>query len=310
MKVLDLFSGIGGFSLGLERAGMETIAFCEIEEFPRRVLRKHWPDVPIFKDVRKLNATDLPERPDVITGGYPCQPFSTAGKRRGKKDDRHLWPEMFRVIRECNPTWVIAENVAGHVSMGLDEVLSDLESENYTCWTFIIPACGVDAPHKRDRVWILAYSKYNGCTATEKRRHPGSEQTGRPAGDEIDGYGRETFSPVADAQSIRSGPGLCQNGAEFDRNKPSHRCGDVSNTKGKLPGHGLVNDVKEVRNRSEKGCPGSTVQQRKQWPVEPAVGRVVNGIPGRVDRLRGLGNAVVPQIPEIIGRAIMELEGR
>jgi len=159
LQILDLFSGIGGFSLGLERAGMETIAFCEIEKFPRRVLRKHWPDVPIFKDVRELHAKDLPKAVDVICGGYPCQPFSVAGKRRGKKDDRHLWPEMFRLVRECRPTFVICENVAGHVTMGLDTVLSDLEGEGYTCWAFIIPACAVNAIHRRDRLWIVAHTR-------------------------------------------------------------------------------------------------------------------------------------------------------
>ena len=131
--VLDLFSGIGGFSLGLTRAGMRTIAFCEIEEYPRSILRKHWPDVPIFEDVRNLHAEDLPEAVDLICGGYPCQPFSLAGKRKGKDDDRHLWPEVVRIIRELDattgkPTWGIFENVNGHVSMGLDQVLSDLEN--------------------------------------------------------------------------------------------------------------------------------------------------------------------------------------
>ena len=131
MRVLDLFSGIGGFSLGLERAGMETVAFCEIEEFPRKVLAKHWPGVPIHKDIRDLKG-DAIGPVDLICGGYPCQPFSTAGKRRGKEDDRHLWPEYLRLIREIRPTWVIGENVAGHISMGLDQVLADLEGEGYT----------------------------------------------------------------------------------------------------------------------------------------------------------------------------------
>lgn len=147
---------------------MRTVAFCEIEKFPRQVLRKHWPDVPIFDDVRKLHAEDLPETVDIICGGYPCQPFSVAGKRRGKEDDRHLWPEMFRLIRECMPSWVVAENVAGHVSMGLDQVLSDLEGEGYAGWPFIIPACAINAPHRRDRLWIIAYSECNGRTATKK----------------------------------------------------------------------------------------------------------------------------------------------
>jgi len=161
MKVLDLFSGIGGFSLGLERAGMTTVAFCEIEEFPRKVLAKHWPDVPIYPDVRELTKEQLDNdgiTVDVICGGYPCQPFSTAGKRRGAEDDRHLWPEYLRLIREIKPRYVIGENVAGHISMGLDTVLSDLEGEGYTWQAFVIPACAVNAPHRRDRVWIIANS--------------------------------------------------------------------------------------------------------------------------------------------------------
>jgi len=155
LRVLDLFSGIGGFSLGLERTGgFETVAFCEIEEFSQKILRKHWPDVPIHNDIRKLDGSEIDA--DVITGGYPCQPFSNAGKRGGAEDDRHLWPEMYRLIKAIRPRWVIAENVYGHISMGLDQVLSDLEGINYAWWTFIVPACAVDAPHRRDRVWIIA----------------------------------------------------------------------------------------------------------------------------------------------------------
>ena len=156
LRVLDLFSGIGGFSLGLERAGgFETVAFCEIEEFPQRVLRKNFPGIPIFEDVRKLKGSDI-GTVDVICGGYPCQPFSTAGKRRGAEDDRHLWPEFSRLVAELRPAWVIGENVAGHISMGLDDVLSDLEGQGYACRTFVIPACAVGAPHRRDRCWTIA----------------------------------------------------------------------------------------------------------------------------------------------------------
>lgn len=150
LKVLDLFSGIGGFSLGLERTGgFETVAFCEIEEFPQKVLKKHWPTVPIYDDVRTLKHDGSV---DVITGGYPCQPFSLAGKREGKEDDRHLWPAMFDLIKTHRPSWIIGENVAGHISMGLDDVLADLESEDYAVRTFVIPAVAVDAKHRRDRV--------------------------------------------------------------------------------------------------------------------------------------------------------------
>src|SRR6056297_94284 len=163
LRVLDLFSGIGGFSLGLERTGgFETVAFCEYEPFPRAVLSKHWPDVPCFPDVRKLKGSDIDGPIDVICGGYPCQPFSTAGQRRGKEDDRHLWPEFSRLVAELRPTWVIGENVAGHISMGLDDVLSDLERQGYAARAFVIPACAVDAPHRRDRVWIVGHADKNG----------------------------------------------------------------------------------------------------------------------------------------------------
>jgi DNA (cytosine-5)-methyltransferase 1 len=167
MKVLDLFSGIGGFSLGLERAGMETIAFCEIEPFCREVLKKHWPSVPIYKDIRELKGGKI--EADVICGGYPCQPFSVAGNRRGEEDDRHLWPEMLRIIKEVRPSWVICENVYGHVSMGLDEVLSDLATEGYATKVFTIPACGLDAPHRRNRVWIVANSTSRKNNRRERR---------------------------------------------------------------------------------------------------------------------------------------------
>ncbi len=152
---LDLFSGIGGFALACRWLGIETIGFCEIEPYAQRVLRKNFPGIRIFEDVRKLQTDEFP-RPWIVTGGYPCQPFSQAGKRRGEEDDRHLWPAMFEIIRSCRPDWVLAENVAGHVSMGLDQVLSDLEGEDYTVQPIIVPACAVDAPHRRDRVWVIA----------------------------------------------------------------------------------------------------------------------------------------------------------
>ena len=213
MKVLDLFSGIGGFSLGLERAGMETIAFCEIEPLCQQVLKKHWPDVPVFNDIRNLTANELPEQPDVICGGYPCQPFSVAGDRRGQEDDRHLWPEMFRLVKECRPSWVIGENVAGHITMGVDEVLSDLQGEGYTAQTFVIPAVAVDAPHRRDRVWVIANT--NSQSRSKECNAPGQS------------------------------------------NKPGQSCRCITESWGKA-----------------------------RWPAEPNTGRVANGIPRRLDRLR------------------------
>ena len=233
MNVLDLFSGIGGFSLGLERAGMKTVAFCEIEKFPRKVLKKHWPDVPIYEDVRTLTKEKLDDDGitiDVICGGYPCQPFSNAGKRQGKNDDRYLWPEFIRLIREIKPSYVIGENVGGHISMGLDDVLSDLEGENYTWEAFVIPATSVKLSQGRERVWFVA------C--------------------------------------------------------PMQRNGQME----RVTSRGWWEPEQVSWNKM--GESKST----------PCILGGIDGIPDRMDRLRGLGNAVVPQIPEIIGRAIMEIE--
>lgn len=157
MKHLDLFSGIGGFALAARWAGIETVAFCEIDKFCHKVLNKNFPDIPIHDDIKTLNGGDYAGI-DIITGGYPCQPFSYCGKRQGENDQRHLWPEMFRIIKQARPKFIVSENVIGHITLGVDTVLDDLENENYTCWAFIIPACAADAPHKRDRVWIVAYS--------------------------------------------------------------------------------------------------------------------------------------------------------
>ncbi len=268
-KVLDLFSGIGGFSLGLERAGMETVAFCEIDPFCRKVLRKHWPDVPIYEDIRELTKETLDGiTADVICGGYPCQPFSSAGKRAGEADDRHLWPEMYRVIEAVRPRWIIAENVAGHITLGLDDVLSDLEAAHYTWWTFVIPACAVDAQHRRDRVWIVAHPEDMQRNGGREHREPRKRQvpeSGKPSCPQL----------VADASQPRL-QGRAQTGhpgSQWTRsNQQPERCRDSA---------------------------------RSAWLPEPSVGRVANGIPRRVDRLRSLGNAVVPQVVEVIGRAIM-----
>jgi DNA (cytosine-5)-methyltransferase 1 len=289
VKVLDLFSGIGGFSLGLERAGFETVAFCEIDPFCQKVLKKHWPDVPIYTDIKELRGDEITA--DVITGGYPCQPFSQAGKRRGAEDDRHLWPEMYRLIKTIRPRWVIAENVAGHISMGLDSVLSDLEAANYRWWTFVIPACAVDAKHRRDRVWIVA-------NADSRRLHgPGvcEEQQGRTKAQRTGEAWQGRIMAYAEGeQTAREGQRRFQ--SQFTQRRE-----DVSNASSQ----GLEGQ-REIASRTGKEYdnPGDYCR----WATEPSVGRVANGIPRRVDRLRSLGNAVVPQIPEIIGRAIMEAE--
>ena len=163
MITLDLFSGIGGFSLA---AGwvwgdeLKIVSFVENEKFCQKILRKHWPLIPIHDDIKTFKGDNL-GTVDLITGGFPCQPFSVAGKRGGKEDNRYLWPEMLRIISEIGPTWVVAENVTGIVNMELDQVCVDLENEGYEVQPFIIPACSVNAPHRRDRVWIIGNSQRN-----------------------------------------------------------------------------------------------------------------------------------------------------
>jgi DNA (cytosine-5)-methyltransferase 1 len=231
MNVLDLFSGIGGFSLGLERAGFRTSAFCEIEPYCQSVLRKHWPNIPIHDDIRTFE----PETgsADVVCGGYPCQPFSLAGKRAGEKDERHLWSEMLRIIRAVRPRWVICENVAAHVGRGFDTVADDLEQEGFAVWPFLIPACAIGSPQRRERLWIVAHTKGITKRTGLREDEPTKERRGRPR------YG---------------------------------------------------------------GC------EDRGWPTEPSMGRVAYGVPKRVDRLRALGNAIVPQIAQMIGDAIMMTE--
>ena len=280
MKVLDLFSGIGGFSLGLERAGMETVAFCEYDDKAKLVLKKHWPDVPIFNDVRKLNATHLEGLSiDLICGGFPCQPFSQAGQRKGEADDRHLWPEYFRLIQEIRPRWVIGENVAGLIGMGLDQVLSDLESEGYFCQTLVIPACAVNAPHRRDRVWICAYSdRFNGND------------------------GRYDSSPICRERPEPSD----LSGSKKNVAHPMHKQLQGSGSEKIIDPKGRK---ESARHNSECRPHGEhRLQPEHTWAVEPELGRVAHGVPGRVDRLKQLGNAVVPQVVEQIGRAIMKIE--
>ena len=166
MRHLDLFSGIGGFALGLEATQkIKTVAFCEIDKYCTKVLNKNWPEVPVYKDIKELTYDKLKadgiDSIDIITGGYPCQPFSIAGLKKGVEDPRHLWPEYFRLIKECRPTWIIGENVSGHIKLGLDAVQEDLESQGYSLRTFSVSASSIGANHQRERIWTVAYSQRN-----------------------------------------------------------------------------------------------------------------------------------------------------
>jgi len=222
IKILDVCSGIGGFSLGLEATGgFDTVAFCEYDEFCRKVLNKHWPEVPIYKDLKEIGnePTRLIQEFDLICGGIPCQPFSLAGKQKGKEDDRHLWPYMYEIIKHKKPTWVIVENVGGFVNVALDDVCLDLETEGYATQSFIIPACGVSAPHRRERIWILGKlmddSKRNehieeirggnGEEREDEKRQGEEDSTSRissgASGLRVSNQGHEGSRDVADTES-------------------------------------------------------------------------------------------------------------
>ena len=204
---LSLFSGIGGLDIAAEMAGFKTVGQCEWADYPTKVLERHWPDVPRWRDIRTLTGDSFYEKTgmrtvDVISGGFPCQPFSQAGKRMGQEDDRYLWPEMLRVIREICPLWVIGENVPGIVNLALDTVLADLESESYEAQPFIIPACGVDAPHRRDRVCILAHAVNGGCAM---RRHRKLQNAGTDGEKGPDNRGRTTAAITGERRQDESG---------------------------------------------------------------------------------------------------------
>ena len=207
MTHLSLFSGIGGLDLAAEMAGFTTVGQCEWAEFQTKILEKHWPDVPRWKDIRTLTKESFYEKTglrtvDVISGGFPCQPFSLAGKRGGKADDRYLWPEMLRVIREIRPTWVIGENVPGIVNLALDTVLSDLENIGYSAQAFNIPACGVDAPHKRERIAILAYAVNRRGSMRWDRQFQDLKENGR---ERLDNRGRTAAAITGERRENESG---------------------------------------------------------------------------------------------------------
>ena len=281
MRVLDLFSGIGGFSLGLEAAGMTTVAFCERDPYGTKILNKHWPDVPVHNDVRQLDGTKYAGSIDVVCGGFPCQPFSVAGKQRGKEDDRHLWPEMLRVISESKPRWVIGENVSGFVRMALDDVCLDLENEGYTVRTFVLPACAADARHRRDRVFIVGYANSkHGWRDTNRRRESGLE------------VGRNLLAQTRREQVPDS------------TDRPSK---DVAHATDKgLQGRKIsCNTEGEGTHANEQFTGFGYASGRQEWPSEPAVCRMAHGVPNRVDRIKALGNAVVPQLIQIIGELVL-----
>ena len=372
IKVLSLFAGIGGIDLGLESTGrFETVQFVEYERFCQHILRRHWPDVPIWGDVKTFDPDSCGDI-DLICGGYPCQPFSVAGKQKGAEDDRHLWPRMFEIIKHKRPTWVLCENVSGHVNLGLDQVLFDLESEGYSWQTIVLGAVAVDAPHRRQRLFIVANTNNTG-DRTSQRRTDQNRQTHDEGQEEqpqfksgghssdvanTDNKGLRTRIGGANAYNEEDGRARKDNRGRSTRNAERNNITtsknenlDVPNTNveglegqridkeisgkktsRKFDEHSSEGDVSDTI--SERGCSGQTGNQDAEdvgeqprgtehgersierrlggmvdgvptWMDEPDIPRVTTNQVGRTQRLKALGNAVVPQVVAQIARAII-----
>jgi DNA (cytosine-5)-methyltransferase 1 len=302
----SLFAGIGGFDLGLERSGMECKWQVEIDPFCQKVLAKHWPGVKRYGDIREVGKHNL-EPVDLICGGFPCQPFSCAGKRGGKEDNRYLWPEMLRVISEVRPAWVIGENVAGIVNMELDQVCIDLENEGYEVKPFIIPACAINAPHRRDRVWIVAHSRRFGSTEHE-------QQTTRV--EQSDSHA--PYSPPRQ-DDYRDRRGLDQAATSWEGGNPAIGAGNqyASDPQGITFRSGLCPDEPDgiwrgrLGNENSENASDSRLWKKHWLEVATRLCRVDDGLPrgvDRVNRLKALGNSVVPEIVRILGAMIMEVK--
>ena len=411
LKILDLFSGLGGFSLGLERTGRyKTVAFCEIDKYCTLLLQKHWKGVKIYNDVKKITKegfeADGIESPDIITGGFPCQPFSVAGKQKGTDDDRHLWPEMFRIIKAFKPRFVIGENVPGIVNIQdgvvFETVCTDLESQGYEVQPFNIPAAAVGAPHQRKRIWIIAtladsvsnnerreisrsYEEkgrvqeehrskdsasgiFSGTSeirksnngyetmensgrtlrqgssirkknedevgkenANQHQRSSSSSESNVANADtrlsdgqkkELQSRGQASISSregenVANAKSISSdGREIGQHSEESrEKGKIGIEVGGVSSDRQKLANTDSerLEGLGQSRSQFNETSSSTSCSEERQgqvgqgwWEFEPNVGRVAHGVPGRVHRLKALGNSIVPQIAEEIGRALIK----
>ena len=335
MKVLDLFAGIGGFSLGLEKAGMETVAFCEIDEYAQKVLKKNWPGVPIYEDVRQITANRLVSDGigvDVITGGFPCQDISVAGNQVGIEGERSgLWTECARLLGDIRPKYAIFENVPNLLNGGdgnwFKRVLWDISKIGYDAEWHCIRASDIGAPHRRERIWIICYKNNSPMADTQSVQHNGmrfNENQGQAKTNRIKSGGsgskrgsesREAFSNSNSKR--RTHKKLDSNQARWEQTTTHSKnvCENVSNpVEGRLQRRlqdGITyQEGWEVEGfRSVTKCGDRWERYRESmWATEPSVGRVANGVPNLSHRLKCLGNAVVPQIPELIGRAIMEHE--
>lgn len=291
LNVLDLFSGIGGFSLGLESTGyFRTVAFCEIDERCQNVLKKHWSSVPIIPDIKDIKRGIISEKIDILAAGFPCQPYSIAGKRKGVKDERNMLPELMRVIRDIRPSWCIFENVTGFIRMGYEQIASELESHGYTVTALIIPAHSVGLPHRRDRLWIVAHNDPNASGNTKR-------------GDAHERYHMEersaTEAILDDSKGLwdRS-PEVHERDAAHSDSKRGERDAEIKVQR--LPDLSCWEDVRSFEDFF-----------RVPSIPEPLICRDGYGLSDRVDilkRLKMIGNSLVPQIVAEIGHAIAQAE--
>ena len=313
----SLFSGIGGFDLAAQWIGWENAFHCEIAEFPRKVLHHYWPNAISYENIKETDFTQWRGKIDVISGGFPCQPYSLAGKRLGKEDDSHLWPEMLRCIREIKPRWVVGENVFGIVNWNgglvFDEVQSDLEAEGYEVQAFVLPACAVNAPHRRDRVWFVAYRNIEQRKREETGFQPefvdGGKTTPDPASDRRQ-WRRQGFE-VKEGLQPRPGTtgkleggfeGLCGKGDAADTENSGQQ------TRPERPRE------KQFRRRDEPMGP----RQWDRFPTQSPVCRRDDGLSARLDgitfskwrneSIKAYGNAVVPQVVYQIFLSIQKFE--
>lgn len=264
LTVGSLFSGIGGIDLGLERAGMTVKWQSEIDPYACQVLKKHWPNIPNLGNIKTIDWSTV-EPVDLIAGGYPCQPFSTAGKRQGENDPRHLWPYFRNAISAIRPRFALLENVRGHLTMGGTTVIGDLASIGYDCEWRLISAASVGAHHRRDRIIIVAYPQ--GQHSNGKFNKPRNCKQS------------ETIS-------------------EFGNCSGAENVANPSSSRWVRRGFTFEGDHEEIRRNA--------LRSAQYWQTEPDMGRMANGVPRRVDRLKGLGNAVVPQVAEYVGRLILQ----
>jgi DNA (cytosine-5)-methyltransferase 1 len=330
MKHIGLFEGIGGFSLAARWIGWETIAWCEWNKFGQKILKHHFPKANAHGDITKTDFTIYRGKCDILTGGFPCQPYSMAGKRKGKEDERHLWPEMLRAIREIQPRWIVGENVFGLVnwSRGLvfHEVQSEMEAEGYTVFPYVLPACAVNAPHRRDRVWFIAYSNGSGNNTTEGttksiRKQSDKEQPGSRGAMQINGLSNEQLITNTNSDGCKRSNGKHEintgEGREYALNDTKQTI--IADTESR----GLQEwDAEQLgerkQNKDDKQLSG--MGEWSNFPTEPPVYSRNDGLSygldtsaisvakWRTESIKAYGNAIVPQVAYQIFKAIALME--